>query len=220
MSYSGIIEGNRILINDLIDIKFTPNVYYTDLIVKQLLLHDFISVEHSNDNFSLLKGTSNKLLRINDELMSSDTILSKIKYYESENYPIFQWKEIANWECIEFLIYHLEELDIDYKISNSLIELFYNLLEYYSVGQLTNIAYSSVESSLYQLRKGKIGEKYVFSYILDTISKKAERALKEGYSYHNFNRNAHCSQSILSKYYFTKVLSLNEEAFNSIQSKK
>ena len=212
LRYSGTIKNDVIDIISLKTQKFSPTNGYTNELINLLLKNGYINMDAKHAKIDLWGVDYNYLLYIkeNDDTPELAEVLINKESIEK------LWREINVWECIEILFYHLEELHLSFILSANLIEIIESLLEDFSLGQIYNISYSAIESALYQLRKGQLKEDNTFNYIKDVLVTKANRSLKLGYTYHNYDRPQKCSQSELSKYFFNKVIEVGDAGFNNI----
>lgn len=214
LKYIGLIEKNIIDINLFRTQKFAPTAQYSDLIIRQLAEKQYISIKTDYNNFKIAEPFNDSILVVNDDIVINEI---KNNNLSRENIMLL-WKEIGVWECIEFLNFHLEELKLPCAVSGSLLELYNELLNDFSIAQVFNITYSSIESALYQLRKGHFNEFKAFYYILEMIKSKGNRSIREGYKLYNYNRPSKCSQSELSNYFFNKVLQISDNGFKVVPS--
>lgn len=195
------------------NIKLTPSDIYTEEILCFLVHEGFLDANPIKNKLN----TNSQIESLGFHIMTNIDDFKEVKLSKEKSfYLVALWKEIANWECIEYLTYHLNELKFLFNTTERLKETYIDLLNNFSVGQLYNITYSSIESALYKLRKKEIKEEYILNYVLETVKGKANRSLELGYKYHNYKRDPKIPQSELSNYYFNKYLEIYDDGFNLV----
>lgn len=137
-------------------------------------------------------------------------------YFEFDYHEAFLlWRKIALHESIEYLKYNIERLfDIDYNVGEKTISVINDLLNHYSVGQIYYIIYSSTNNALRYREENYIPNRQAANSIIGRMQSLGERALNNGWKLDNYGRRKDCPQSLISKFFFERILKINEDGFN------
>lgn len=125
------------------------------------------------------------------------------------------WRKIALHESIEYLKYNIQQLfDIDYNVGEKTISVINDLIKHYSVAQIYYIIYSSTNNALRYREEKSIPNKQAANSIIGRMQSLGERALNNGWELGNYKRCKDCPQSLISKFFFERILKINEDGFN------
>ena len=136
-------------------------------------------------------------------------------YYCSENADeaVALWKEIAVPECIEYLQYQLDKVNFEFTPGEKTYKTFDIILNDFSVSQIYGIIWRAVaDASKLYLEKG-ISKKHAANSVIGACERYAERAKINGWDLTQYNRIKDLPQSVLSLFYFNRVLGIGEMGF-------
>lgn len=125
------------------------------------------------------------------------------------------WKLIALKECYEYMEYTVRTLFyIEYKFGQKAEIVFKDLLGKYSVGQIFNLIYSRGNYALRFKTEQRANSKHAANSILTMIANYAERVEIEKWELKNYNRPYEHPESMLSKFFFGRILKIGDKGFN------
>lgn len=136
-------------------------------------------------------------------------------YYcpENEEEAVVLWKEIAIGECIEYLQYQLGKVNFEFTPGEKTYKTFEIILNDFSVSQIYGIIWRAVaDASKLYLEKG-ISKKHAANSVIGACERYAERAKIKGWDLAQYNRIKDLPQSVLSLFYFNRVLGIGEMGF-------
>ncbi|MCD8262643.1 MAG: hypothetical protein LUD15_15185 [Bacteroides sp.] len=90
------------------------------------------------------------------------------------------------------------------------------LLNDYSVSQVYNIIYRSINSVLRFRAEKEFTEVYTSNMVIGGMQRFGEKARKEGWELQKYTRLKECPQSALSKFFFEKILPIGDREFNEV----
>lgn len=150
---------------------------------------------------------------LSHEEVIDSLINSEIEISEDELMEI--WKLVALNECYEYMNYTVGTLfNFDYNFGPKAELIFNDLLQKYSVGQVFNIIYSRSNYALRYKTEQRINSKHAANSILTMIANYSERIEIEKWNLKNFNRPSDHQESILSKFFFGRILKIGDKGFN------
>lgn len=213
------------------EFKLSPNNDYSFRIIKYLINKNIIvACPESNLNYFILnddgsiKYSTNKVdynLNINIDGTYKESIFTLInaenfKYRDSEALEL--WKEIALEEVLEILNYEMVRTKFNFNPGEKTILVFKDLLENFSVGQVYGIIWRQVANASKWYQQGGANKKHAANSVITNCQSFGERALNEGWDLTNYYRPKECKQSMLSKFYFDRVLGIGDLGFNIVSS--
>ena len=136
-------------------------------------------------------------------------------YYCPENADeaVILWKEIAVAECIEYLQYQLDKVNFEFTPGEKTYKTFDIILNDFSVSQIYGIIWRAVaDASKLYLEKG-LSKKHAANSVIGACERYAERAKINGWDLTQYNRIKDLPQSVLSLFYFNRVLGIGEMGF-------
>lgn len=127
------------------------------------------------------------------------------------------WKEIAEAEAEEFLLYRMNAVGLNFKIGSKTKMVLNQLLEYFSVGQINSFTYRAVANSLqWYMENGNITKTHAANSVVSRLEKSGERALSEGWKVNSWGRNFDLDQSEISSVLYNAIMQLSECGFTEI----
>lgn len=207
--------------------KFSPNFNYSIKILRYLVNKQIIiacpesGLEYfelnSDDSitYSLNEVNYNLNLDIHDNY---EEVIFMLMNPEAEEYDkvdaVDLWKEIALEELLEILVYEMKKTRFDFNPGDKTILVFNDLLEKFSVGQIYSIIWKQIANASKWYQEGGVSKRYAANSVITNCQSFAERAINQGWELNNYYRPADCKQSMLSKFYFDRVLKIGELGFN------
>ncbi len=123
------------------------------------------------------------------------------------------WKKIVLDEACELLEFQMNDSGFKLTQGEMVNEIFSELMEEYSLGQIYHLIYSSVNSACkFYSKKGN--RSYAANTVIHNCRNSGVRYKSNDWTLKPYNRPYTCKQSELSKYYFDSVLKIGENGFN------
>lgn len=213
--------------------ELAPTIGYIKEILSYLIGRGVISVDSNSSIDAFLDSNEEKDIefpnvyyitmvkyRINivgDEDIKN--ILSKIinpKSFSDEDKEdaLNIWKEIALEECIEYFEYQMESVRFDFNIGEKTIAIFKDLLENFSVSQIYGIIYKSVANATKYYQESSVSKKQAANSVIDGCQRYAERAMINNWELAKYSRIRELPQSMISEFFFDRVIGVGSLGFN------
>lgn len=213
--------------------ELAPTIGYIKEILSYLIGRGIISVDPNSSIDAFLDSNEEKDIefpnvyyitmvkyRINivgDEDIKN--ILSKIinpKSFSDEDKEdaLNIWKEIALEECIEYFEYQMEGVRFDFNIGEKTIVLFKDLLENFSVSQIYGIIYKSVANATKYYQESSVSKKQAANSVIGGCQRYAERAMINNWELAKYSRIKELPQSMISEFFFDRVIGVGSLGFN------
>jgi len=126
------------------------------------------------------------------------------------------WQTVANWECLEFLIYVMELHDLPFKPGKKTVDTLRSLLTRFSTAQIHNFIWRAGRNAAAFYMRGEGNKWQSANTVVGSLQRLAERAEAEGWEVKNFRRNFDCPQSLVSQVLFDAALKIGEDGFTSV----
>lgn len=213
--------------------ELAPTIGYIKEILSYLIGRGIISVDSNSSIDAFLDSNEEKDIefpnvyyitmvkyRINivgDEDIKN--ILSKIinpKSFSDEDKEdaLNIWKEIALEECIEYFEYQMESVRFDFNIGEKTIAIFKDLLENFSVSQIYGIIYKSVANATKYYQESSVSKKQAANSVIGGCQRYAERAMINNWELAKYSRIKELPQSMISEFFFDRVIGVGSLGFN------
>lgn len=124
------------------------------------------------------------------------------------------WKEIALEECIEYFEYQMKSVRFDFNIGEKTIAIFKDLLENFSVSQIYGIIYKSVANATKYYQESSVSKKQAANSVIGGCQRYAERAMINNWELAKYSRIKELPQSMISEFFFDRVIGLGSLGFN------
>lgn len=124
------------------------------------------------------------------------------------------WKEIALEECIEYFEYQMKSVRFDFNIGEKTIAIFKDLLENFSVSQIYGIIYKSVANATKYYQESSVSKKQVANSVIGGCQRYAERAMINNWELAKYSRIKELPQSMISEFFFDRVIGVGSLGFN------
>ena len=113
------------------------------------------------------------------------------------------WKEIALEECIEYFEYQMKSVRFDF-----------NILENFSVSQIYGIIYKSVANATKYYQESSVSKKQAANSVIGGCQRYAERAMINNWELAKYSRIKELPQSMISEFFFDRVIGVGSLGFN------
>lgn len=213
--------------------ELAPTIGYIKEILSYLIGRGVISVDSNSRIDAFLDSNEEKDIefpnvyyitmvkyRINivgDEEIKN--ILSKIinpKSFSDEDKEdaLNIWKEIALEECIEYFEYQMKSVRFDFSIGEKTIAIFKDLLENFSVSQIYGIIYKSIANATKYYQESSVSKKQAANSVIGGCQRYAERAMINNWKLAKYSRIKELPQSVISEFFFDRVIGVGSLGFN------
>ena len=214
--------NNKTTMNEL-----TPNMDWTVEIYKELFHANIISVHPDSAIDAFIDGdkfpNEFKILKVSYYINIREEDIKTIlngEFGESEELfaeDKFQlWKRIALNECIQYLIYQLNESHFDFSAGDKTITIFENILKNFSVSQIYGIIWRSVASAAKYYQEGNITKKQAANTTIGACQRYAEKAVFNSWNLTEYSRIKELPQSELATFLYNKILKIGELGFTCV----
>nr|WP_319489359.1 hypothetical protein [uncultured Caproiciproducens sp.] len=196
---------------------------YDDLIHEHIIMVsptsslEAFDTEHENfpDVFFIYRATYNLNLEFPANKQDLFTKILSPTYYgkEFEEEARILWQKIAVAECVEYLIYQLENVGFVFTPGEKTYKTFEIILEDFSVSQVYGIIWKAVaDASKLYLEKG-MSKNHAANTTISACERYAERAKINGWDLKGYSRIKELPQSALSLFFFNRVLEIGDMGF-------
>lgn len=213
--------------------ELAPTIGYIKEILSYLIGRGIISVDSNSSIDAFLDSNEEKDIefpnvyyitmvkyRINivgDEEIKN--ILSKIinpkSFSDADKEDALNiWKEIALEECIEYFEYQMKSVRFDFNIGEKTIAIFKDLLENFSVSQIYGIIYKSVANATKYYQESSVSKKQAANSVIGGCQRYAERAMINNWELAKYSRIKELPQSMISEFFFDRVIGVGSLGFN------
>lgn len=124
------------------------------------------------------------------------------------------WKDIALEECIEYFEYQMKSVRFDFNIGEKTIAIFKDLLENFSVSQIYGIVYKSVANATKYYQESSVSKKQAANSVIGGCQRYAERAMINNWELAKYSRIKELPQSMISEFFFDRVIGVGSLGFN------
>ena len=124
------------------------------------------------------------------------------------------WKEIALEECIEYFEYQMKSVRFDFNIGEKTIAIFKDLLENFSVSQIYGIIYKSVANATKYYQESSVSKKQAANSVIGGCQRYAERSMINNWELAKYSRIKELPQSMISEFFFDRVIGVGSLGFN------
>ncbi|TAH59727.1 MAG: hypothetical protein EWM50_07560 [Gottschalkiaceae bacterium] len=134
------------------------------------------------------------------------------KEYSDEAY--IMWKDIALAECLEYFNYQMKSVNFNFNPGDKTLAVFNDLLSKYSVSQIYGIIYKSIAQATKFYQEGNVGKKQAANSVIGNCQRFGERAEINGWDLTKYRRTKECPQTMISEFFFNRVLRIGDNGFN------
>ena len=124
------------------------------------------------------------------------------------------WKRIAFYECLEYLYFQMNEVKFEYHAGPKTFRTILDMQENFATSQIFSIIGRSVSNAAKYFLSGKVTRKQAANTVVGRCQNYAERALIEKWDVMKYHRPYLLPQSVLSEFFFYRVIKVGELGFN------
>ncbi len=236
---AGLIENQRVLMSlDYVQgqkirlapdadiaIEFVKKLYHKNVLqIHSFNTTDIFSGVKNQNEWSFLVNKTNwfypKSVQIPDkpsslfqEMEQSFLHSDWPSEWKKEVFPT--WKQMALWECLEYLDFTLSEHQLVLKPGEKTLEMLNHLLERYSVSQIYSFIWrASKDAAAFYVRE-QVTKLHAANTVVGSIQRMAEKAEAEGWEVKGYRRNFHLPQSLMSEVLYNAVLKIGSAGFET-----
>ncbi|WP_176223828.1 hypothetical protein [Marivirga sericea] len=198
---------------DIFKLLLKKNALRINLEVDIDVYQDFIE----KDNLDALIDSQSLQLNVvsNRELYSECLESVKNELIKAPNNGYLLWKRIGLHECMEYLNVELASIDLPARLGAVTVQLFEELLQYYSVSQLNKITLRVIERAAKDKLSRVSYDKQIANNTVAGIRSYANKGIVEGWyiTFDGIPKKYRKEQSLISKVVFNDVLNIKDEGY-------
>lgn len=134
--------------------------------------------------------------------------------YKWHEQKLSLWKEVALHECLEYLVYILNQHQLPFNPGDKTRLVLSNLLEQYAVSQIFTMIYSCGVRAAAYYQKGGVTRQHAANTVVGRIEGYGDRAVAERWSVTYGGRDYNCPQSMVSRVLFNTVFKIGDKGLN------
>lgn len=176
---------------DILEKKLSPNTKLTDEVIKNLIKQNIIKVSSLSpisafedcDKFPYTFYKYHVYYHLNlysiiERNQLIEHLINPEGYLEENPEKCYElWKKIALNECLEYLLYNMEEIGFDYNIGDKTISVFSDLLKYFSTAQIFNIIYFGINQASRYFLEYHVSKKKAANSVIGHCQRRGERSI-------------------------------------------
>lgn len=231
IDWEELMDEIRIFSLNSTDKKLLPRCEKEVEILKELFNKGILKIDFLSDfdafTGSIADGTYakkfylNKVRYILNMKYSTELINPNINLKNEDLDEIyFLLRHILLEECYEYLEFQMEKVGFCFNPGKITEEVFNELLNNFSIGQVYNIIYTSITRATRYYQEGGVYRKQAANSVVTRCRSYGERILANGWELKAFSRPRECEESILSSLLFNRILSIGDNYFNIIFSRE
>jgi hypothetical protein len=152
-----------------------------------------------------------------DRLWIIDRLINPPKHNESDvDKVLMLWRKIALSECIQYLLYNMDQVGFDFNPGKKTNLVFEDLLLKFSTSQIFGIIWSGVTHASRYFQEGNVSRKQAANSVITNCQRYGEKAILNKWDLKEFNRVKECPQTSLSKIFYNRVLGIGDSGFYEI----
>lgn len=125
-------------------------------------------------------------------------------------------RQILLDECYEYLKNQMHRVNFDFNPGKTTEEVFNELLNKFSIGQIYSIIYNSITNASRYYLEGNVYKTQAANSVITRCRAYAERIIANEWDIKPFSRPRDCEQSLISALFFNRILSVGDRYFNSV----
>ncbi|WP_076459629.1 hypothetical protein [Limosilactobacillus caccae] len=223
-------EANKISGETIIENKLSPTNEFDEIILEHLLSKNIILIDpmspidaFSADNFPNEYYYFKVNYLVNVEMGSEG--MGYLEYPDRTNIIqhhkeecLGMWRQIALYECLEYLVEQMNEARFNFNPQDKTRLVINHLIEEYSIGQIWNLIYGSVNNAAAWYQKSNVTKKHAANSVITTLNNRGDRAKAENWKLKSYRRSYNNKLSQLSMVFFDSILQIGNEGFEKIPS--
>lgn len=123
------------------------------------------------------------------------------------------WQKISLHECLQYLMFSLDQHGFKFTPGEKTNLVFNNLLEDHSVAQAYNFIWRAARDAAAFYMRENVPKQHAANTVVGSIQRQVERSRAEGWEVKGFRRDFRCPQSIISRVLHDTVLHIGEDGF-------
>jgi hypothetical protein len=189
-----------------------------------------IHPDTSPDAFSEIENLNNSkvdynkaLFHVNIEAFEFESTVDlflypKIDILENKDELLKIWKKIAIEECKKYFQYSLNYVDFPYFVGEKSQLIFEKLIENFSTSQIFGLVNRCLGYTTKEFQASKFTRRNAGAYLLGACQLQGERAIIKKWELTYYFRPKELPESVLSMFFFNRVLNIGEKGFLNIPS--
>lgn len=173
-----------------------PRIFYLDRV------SFYINIKYDIEKVKTIREILNPIIDLNENI------------YEA--YEI--WREIALYECLDYLIFQMKKVGFNFKIGDKTIAVTKELLDSFSVSQIYSIIYNSVTNATRYYQEGNVSKKQAANSVITRCKSFGEKALMKGWELNKYKRPTELPQSTLSEVLFNNIYKIGNQCIDEVPS--
>ena len=143
-----------------------------------------------------------------------EAIMNPVSLDTTPEQKLQLWREIALQEVLEDFLESISSLlNVDFSVGEMTITVFNNLLLDYSTAQIYGIIHKAINEALRFKAEKQTSNKHAANYVISNAQSYGERAKAKGWELNSFSRKRNRPISVISRFYFEKVLGIADKGF-------
>jgi hypothetical protein len=127
------------------------------------------------------------------------------------------WKKIALSECLEYLLFVMNEHQFEFTPGEKTTQYLEFALQHFSTGQVYNIIWRAVkDAAAFFMRERGVSKKHAANVAISSIQRTAERAIAEKWDLKPYRRNYKTKRSIISEVFYNFASILGDGGFETV----
>lgn len=175
-----------------------------------------------SDDFQITYSIYKVRYRINVQPsdLDYDEMIKRLMYpnfSDEEGFREFcyeMWKKISLNECLEYLLFQMNNVGYSFNPGDKTIRVFENLLDHFSVAQIYGIIYRSIANSTKRYQAGEITKIHAQNSVISSCEIHGQRALAQGWKLSNYSRIRDLPETYISLVLFTSIMQIAELGFS------
>lgn len=127
-----------------------------------------------------------------------------------------KWLEIAQAECLEYLVYHLDEYNLPDDIGPKTKAVIYEGLKRFSVSQMFNFIWRAAKNAAAYYQKDRVTKQHAVNSIPGSMQRDMDRAVAEGWEVKGYSRNYKLPRSIYAGMFYDLALKMGDKAIDMV----
>ena len=146
------------------------------------------------------------------ELLNPEIIFTEKDYFDAMEL----WKNIAYYECLEYLYSKMEEYRLPDNIGPKTENIIVEGLKYFPVSQMFNHLWAATKDAAAQSVKREITKKHATNMIAGILQRRIEKSVAEKWEIKPYGRDFNLPQSIIADLLYNRILQIGDKGFTAI----
>lgn len=222
-------EATKILGEKVLETKLSPTDEFDMIILEYLLSKNIILVDpmsstaaFPDNNFPNIyyMYSVNYLINIETDYQG----LAHLEYPDRTDIIKYKkdcldvWKQIALYESLEYLTRQMKQARFEFNPQLKTKLVINHLIEEYSIGQIWNLIYGSVNHAAAWYQKSNVSKKHAANSAITTLNNRGDRAKTENWKLKSYRRAYEIKASQLSMVFFDHILQIGSKGYECIPS--